>query len=104
MLWGCSPSSLAVRSYLTGGEMGMIERLREGAEQAASRARESVQEAELRHDLALAYGELGRATFALLEQGGLSDGRLGAGVERIRTLEGQLASIPCTRGPDSTGT
>lgn len=73
--------------------MGLIEKLTEGAEQATSRARESVHEAQLKQDLAQAYGELGRATFALLEQGRLEHERLTPGVDRIRELETQLAGL-----------
>ena len=73
--------------------MELIEKLKEGAEQATNRARESVQETQLRHDLAEAYRELGRATFALLEQGVLEDKRLTSGAEQIRELEGQLGGL-----------
>lgn len=71
----------------------MIEKLRAGAEQATSRARESVREADLRHDLGMAYRELGRTAFALVEQGVLTDVRLGSGADRIRMLEGQLSAV-----------
>lgn len=73
--------------------MGMIDKLRAGAEQATSRARESVQEAQLRHDLGAAYGDLGRITFALVERGALSDGQLTSPAARIRELETQLAAL-----------
>ncbi|WP_249011803.1 hypothetical protein [Conexibacter sp. DBS9H8] len=73
--------------------MGLIEKLKEGAEQATNRARESVRETQLRHDLTRAYGELGRATFALLEHGGLEHEGLRPGVEHIRELETQLAGL-----------
>ena len=71
----------------------MIDKLKAGAEQATSRARESVQEAEVRHDLGQAYGELGRIAFALVEQGALTDGRLVSFTERIRGLEEQVAAL-----------
>lgn len=71
----------------------MIDRLRAGAEQATSRARESVQEAQLRHELGVAYADLGRGTFALIEQGAKLDERLGAGVALVRKLEAELAAL-----------
>ncbi|HVC86016.1 MAG TPA: hypothetical protein VNC40_01170 [Gaiellaceae bacterium] len=73
--------------------MGLIDRVKAGAEQAAGRARESVQEAQLRHELGQAYGELGRVSYALLEQGVLADERFVAPAERVRGLEAQLAVL-----------
>lgn len=73
--------------------MGLIEKLKEGAEQATNRARESVQETQLRHDLLHAYEELGRATCALLDQGLLEHAQLTSGAERINELEKQLAGL-----------
>ena len=73
--------------------MGLIDQVKAGAEQATSRARESVQEAQLRHELGQAYGELGRTAFGLIEQRALDEQRLAAPAERVRTLEAQLAAL-----------
>mgnify|MGYP001347623796 CR=1 FL=1 len=71
----------------------MIDRLRAGAEQATSRARDRLEEAQLKHDLSVAYGELGRSVFALIEKGVLSEARLDSGAERIRALQTELGAL-----------
>jgi hypothetical protein len=72
--------------------LGLIDKLKDAGEQASSRARGTVQEVQLRRDLAEAYGELGRKAYALVREGALTDARLLAPIERVRELEGQLAS------------
>jgi hypothetical protein len=67
------------------------EDLKVGAGEATTRARETVQEAQLRRDLAQAYTELGRTTYTLVEDGSLVDDRLDHAVQRIRELGAQLA-------------
>lgn len=82
--------------------MGLIDKMKTGAEQATSRARESLQEAQLRHELGHAYDELGRSAYALLEQGALADERLAAGAARVRELETQLAALTALEAPTAT--
>ncbi|HTW41159.1 MAG TPA: hypothetical protein VMD79_02450 [Solirubrobacteraceae bacterium] len=69
----------------------MIDKLKAGAEQATSRARQSVHMTELEHDLAQAYGDLGRIAYELVEQGRIEDRRLGASAQRVHELHAQLA-------------
>lgn len=73
--------------------MGLIDRMREGAEQATSRARESVQDVQVKRDLAQAYGELGRAAFALIERGAIREETLDSPAARVREIEAQLAAL-----------
>jgi hypothetical protein len=77
--------------------MGWKEKLKAGAEEvktgageATTRARETVQEAQVRRDLAHAYTELGRTTYTLVDEGRLVDERLDHAVQRIRELGAQL--------------
>jgi len=77
--------------------MGLIDRLKVAGEQASSGARESVHEADLRQDLAQAYGDLGRRTFALIENGALTGETLATSSEEIRTLKRQLAALATQR-------
>lgn len=84
--------------------MGLIDKLRVTSEEASARARETVQEtqitqdvAQVRQDLARAYAALGRASFALIEQGTLTDERVVAHGEEIRALEDRLAAITAQR-------
>jgi len=77
--------------------MGLIDRLMVGAEEATAGARDTVHDTQIRHELGQAYGELGRAAYALVRDGGpaqttaLRDPRVTAAVERVRGLESRLA-------------
>lgn len=77
--------------------MGVIDKLKAGADEATARARETVQDTQLKHELGQAYGELGRAAYALVLEGGMTDPqglrdpRFSAAVERVHGLESRLA-------------
>lgn len=73
--------------------MGLIDQLKAAGKEASARGRESVQEAQIRHDLAVAYGSIGQTAFDLAELGAISHVRLTADTERIRQLRAQLAVI-----------
>jgi hypothetical protein len=81
-----------------GTAMGFMDKLKAGAEEvktgageATTRARETMQDAQVRRDLQNAYTELGRTTYTLVDEGSLVDERLNNAVQRIRELGGQLA-------------
>jgi hypothetical protein len=76
--------------------MGVIDQLKLASEQASSKARETIRETQRKQELAHAYGELGRVTYELVEQGGLVDKRLISSTEHVRDLEAQLSAL---RGP-----
>jgi hypothetical protein len=78
--------------------MGFMDKLKagagevkSGAGEASTRARETMQDAQVRRDLQHAYTELGRTTYTLVDEGSLVDERLNNAVQRIRELGGQLA-------------
>jgi hypothetical protein len=78
--------------------MGFMDKLKAGAEevkvgagQATAAARDTVHEAQVRHDLMQAYTELGRTTYKLVDEGSLRDERLDHAVQRIRDLGAQLS-------------
>ena len=73
--------------------MGLIENLTAVAEQATAGARASVHEAELRHDLEIAYGALGRRVYALADVGPLAKNLLTAELRRVRAVEAKLAAL-----------
>ena len=79
------------------GAFCLIDKLKTAGEECSARARESVEEAPLRRELAQAYGELGRAAFVLIEQGALADATLAAAGERIRGLERRLTPLELRR-------
>jgi hypothetical protein len=70
--------------------MGLLDKAKQAAEQAATRAKEGVEEVQTKRELSQAYGELGKSVFELAEHGELSDPRLDAGVAKIRTLNAKL--------------
>ena len=78
--------------------MGFMDKLKAGAEEvkvgageATARARDTVHEARVSHDLVQAYTELGRTTYRLVDEGSLRDERLDHAVQRIRDLGTQLS-------------
>lgn len=79
--------------------MGLIDKLKAGADEATARARETVQDTQLKHELGQAYGELGRAAYALVLEGAMTDAeglggpRFSAAVERVHGLEGRLSGL-----------
>ncbi|MFN8187019.1 MAG: hypothetical protein U0R69_08065 [Gaiellales bacterium] len=80
--------------------MGFLDKLKEGADQAkelagqaVDRARDEAKELNLKRQIAGAEGDLGRATFELLEQGAVSHAALSEPAERVRTLRAELTAI-----------
>jgi hypothetical protein len=67
--------------------MGLLDKAKSAAEQAATRAKEGVEEVQARRNLAQAYEQLGRTAFELLEAGQISHERLSAQAEEIRRLQ-----------------
>jgi hypothetical protein len=65
-------------------------RLKDATNVVATRAREGVEELQLKHELAQAYGDLGRATADLVESGAISNPELSERVEKIGALKAQL--------------
>jgi hypothetical protein len=77
--------------------MGFMDKVKasvkSGAEQAATRAQEEYDRIQTRRELSQAYEDLGTKSFELADRGDLTHADLTAGVERIRTLKAQLATI-----------
>jgi hypothetical protein len=70
--------------------MGFLDKVKQGAEQAAARAKDTASDLQTKRELGQAYGELGEAAFELAEAGQLSNPRLDPIVERIRSLKARL--------------
>ncbi len=66
--------------------MGLLDKAKAAAEQAAAKAKEGVEDVQTKRELAQAYGELGRTTFELIESGDVSHPRLEATATKIRSL------------------
>ena len=73
--------------------MGLLDRVKAGAEQAASTAQRQAQTVQAKRELSQAYHELGKTAYGLVESGQLSHPDLSAGVERIKELDTRIASL-----------
>jgi hypothetical protein len=73
--------------------MGFLDKVRTATDQAIARGKEEFEEQKTKRELSQAYGDLGEAVFGLVDSGALTDDRLSAGVERIRTLKAKLAEL-----------
>jgi hypothetical protein len=70
--------------------MGILDKAKAAALEATTKAKEGVEDVQLKRELGQSYGELGKATFALVESGAITNTELDAVVEKIRTLIARL--------------
>ena len=86
--------------------MGLLDKAKAAAEQAAAKAKEGVEDVQTKRELSQAYGDLGRLAFGLVESGELANHELDALVEKIRALEAKDAEPVAagTAGPAGTDT
>ena len=80
--------------------MGLLDKAKQAAEQAAARAKEGVEDVQTKRELSQAYNDLGKTAFGLIESGELSDSRLDPGAERIRTLTAKLTAAGAENGAE----
>jgi hypothetical protein len=78
--------------------MGFLDKVKTATDQAITRGKEELEEAKTKRELSHAYEELGENVFDLVDGGSLTDDRLSAGVERIRTLKAKLAELEAGAG------
>jgi hypothetical protein len=69
--------------------MGFLDKAKAAAEQAATKAKEGVQDVQTKRELSQAYGELGQKTYELVSSGGLSHPDLTPLVDKISELRAQ---------------
>ena len=69
--------------------MGFLDKAKAAAEQAASKAKEGVQDVQTKRELAQAYHELGQKTHELFASGALAHPELTALVDKITALKAQ---------------
>jgi len=79
--------------------MGLLDKVKSGAEQAAAmaksgaeKAKEEFGEAKTKRELGQTYEEFGKTAFDLVESGAISHADLAAGAERIRSLRAALVA------------
>jgi hypothetical protein len=82
--------------------MGFLDKAKAAAEQAATKAKEGIEDAQTKRELGQAYNELGKAAFELIESGGLSEPRLDPQTAKVRALlEKASAAGTATTGEDA---
>jgi hypothetical protein len=89
--------------------MGLLDRAKLAAEQAATKAKEGVEDVQTKRDLNAAYNELGTKAFHLVDSGELTQPQFDDLVARIRSLKAKLdddggsASADAAEAPVSSG-
>src|SRR5436190_7018447 len=70
--------------------MGLLDKAKAAAEQAANRANETVSDVQTKRELGKEYGELGETAFRLADAGTISHPELEPHVARVRELQAKL--------------
>jgi hypothetical protein len=70
--------------------MGFLDKAKAAAEQAATKAKEGVQDVQTKRELSQAYHELGQKTHELFASGALAHPELTALVDKINALKAQV--------------
>ena len=83
--------------------MGFLDRAKQAAEQAATKAKEGVEDVQQKRELSQAYGELGKTAFELVDAGEVSHPRFEATVAQIRDLNAKLAESPAAASTPTDG-
>ena len=83
--------------------MGLLDRVKAGAEQAASTAQRQAQTVQIKRELSQAYNELGKSAYSLVERGQLAHPELAAVIDRIKELETRLAGLGGDAGGGDSG-
>ena len=78
--------------------MGLLDKVKAGAEQAANTAQKQAQIVAAKRELSQAYGDLGKTAYGLVDRGEISHGDLAAGVDHIRDLQGRLSGEASAAG------
>jgi len=82
--------------------MGLFDKVKAGAEQAASTAQKQAQTVATKRELGQAYADLGKTAFGSVDRGEISHGDLAAGVDHIRELQARLSG-EASAGADGDG-
>jgi hypothetical protein len=69
--------------------VGFLDKAKAAAEQAATRAKEGVEDVQSKRNLSHAYEQFGRAAFDLLESGQISNQELDGKADEIRRLQAE---------------
>jgi hypothetical protein len=87
--------------------MGLLDKAKAAAVEATAKAKEGVEDVQLKRELNQAYNELGKIAFELVESNDVTHPRLDTVAEKIRALNererGAGASAGAAAGNTSTG-
>ena len=72
--------------------MSLLEKVKSGAQQAASKSREELQEIQTKRELNQVYGELGQKLFEIAERGEAVHPELQGLVDRARETKARLSN------------
>ena len=70
--------------------MGFMDKAKAAAEQAATKAKEGVEDVTNKRDLGQAYQELGRVAYELVKRGEISHAELTPLAERVSEIEAKI--------------
>jgi hypothetical protein len=70
--------------------VGLLDKAKAAAEQAAAKAKEGVDDVQTKRELNQAYGDLGKTAYELISAGDLTDSRLEVSAEKIRGLREKI--------------
>jgi len=79
--------------------MGFLDKAKEAAEQAATKAKQGVDDVQSKRDASQAYGELGRETYRLIEAGEISNPALDEIAAKIRAAEAGAPAPAAAEAP-----
>jgi hypothetical protein len=83
--------------------MGLLDKAKAAAEQAAAKAKEGVEDVQMKRELGQAQSELGRVAFELVEAGEIAHARLDPPVAKIRELNARMESDSPAADGDGAG-
>jgi hypothetical protein len=78
--------------------MGFLDKAMSAADQMATRAKEGVDDVQVKRNLKVAYEDLGRTAYALIEENEISHQRLTAQADEVRKLLAQVPDVPGASG------
>jgi hypothetical protein len=72
--------------------MGFLDKAKAAAEQAATKAKEGVEDVQAKRELSQAYHELGKAAYDLIESGAVSHAGLEAAAGKVRDATAKVSA------------
>ena len=82
--------------------MGLLDKAKQAAEQAAAKAKEGVEDVQTKRELSQAYNDLGKSTYELIGSGEISNPRLDAAAAKIKALTEKLAAAGASTTSDDS--